>query len=320
MKKVSIVVPVYNSNKYIRKCIESLIDQSYKNIEILLINDGSTDNSDEICKEYKSKDKRIIYVVKEHTGVSDTRNKGIEIATGEYIVFIDSDDFIDNDAIEKLEKNHNKNNLTGLKINRRNYKDIYNKNELLTEIMQNKILGSCCGYLFLKSNIINLRFDVNTYYMEDTLFLINYLKFIERVEFIGDAKYYYTANKESITNIISIERSKNNLISILYSLNKINEIIKKDNTYNNFTEIIENKKVKLLESELIKFKSINEIKKFIENKDIINILNLCDYKKLNQFSKFIYYIIIKRKKYSIYVYNKLRRIVKYLKNIIERNY
>ena len=102
MKKVSIIVPVYNTGKYIQKCIESLLSQTYKNLEILLINDGSTDNSEQIILSYK--DKRIKYTSKENEGIGKTRNLGIDLATGDYLMFIDSDDYIKEDCVEKFVK------------------------------------------------------------------------------------------------------------------------------------------------------------------------------------------------------------------------
>lgn len=99
---ISVIVPVYNTEKYLRKCIESILSQSYRKIELLLINDGSTDSSAEICREYLDKDKRCYYFEKENGGLSDARNYGIERATGEYITFVDSDDFLMDQALEKL--------------------------------------------------------------------------------------------------------------------------------------------------------------------------------------------------------------------------
>lgn len=100
--KVSIIVPVYNVEKYVEKCLNSLISQSYKNIEIILIDDGSKDNSGKICDEYKRKDSRIKVVHKENAGVSEARNSGIQKATGEYLCFVDADDFVMNDYIEYM--------------------------------------------------------------------------------------------------------------------------------------------------------------------------------------------------------------------------
>lgn len=97
--KVSIIIPVYNVEQYLRRCLDSVVNQTYENIEIILVNDGSTDKSAEICKEYKNKDRRIILVSQENKGLSGARNTGIKQATGEYICFIDSDDWVELDYI-----------------------------------------------------------------------------------------------------------------------------------------------------------------------------------------------------------------------------
>lgn len=102
MEKISIIVPVYNAEKYIRNCIESMLQQSYSNIEIVLVNDGSSDRSGEICCAYAEKDPRIRYLEQENQGVSAARNHGIEVSTGEFLLFLDADDVIMKDACERL--------------------------------------------------------------------------------------------------------------------------------------------------------------------------------------------------------------------------
>ena len=102
MAKVSLVVPIYNSSKYLNKCIDSLVNQTLKDIEIILINDGSTDESEKVIKEYK--DKRIKYISKKNEGIGKTRNRGIKEATGEYIAFVDSDDYLNEHFCEYMYK------------------------------------------------------------------------------------------------------------------------------------------------------------------------------------------------------------------------
>lgn len=103
MKKVSIVVPVYNTSKYLEKCLESLVHQTYNNLEIILIDDKSTDNAKEIIKEYSSKYSFVKGIYnKENKGIGYTRNRGIKIAVGDYLVFVDSDDYLDLDNVEKM--------------------------------------------------------------------------------------------------------------------------------------------------------------------------------------------------------------------------
>lgn len=101
---VSVIVPVFNSEKYIERCLKSIVNQTYENLEIIIINDGSTDASLSICEKWKDLDTRICLINKENTGVSDSRNRGIEASKGKYITFIDCDDFIEADMIEKLLK------------------------------------------------------------------------------------------------------------------------------------------------------------------------------------------------------------------------
>lgn len=100
--RISIIVPVYNAESYLKRCLDSIINQTYKNIEIILIDDGSTDKSGMICDEYKSHDDRIIVIHKANSGVSSARNSGLDIAGGEYIAFIDSDDYVPKNYLEML--------------------------------------------------------------------------------------------------------------------------------------------------------------------------------------------------------------------------
>ncbi len=102
---ISVIIPIYNMEKYLTRCLDSVINETYKNLEILLINDGSTDNSEKICLEYAEKDKRIKYFYKENGGQGSARNMGLDIATGDYIAFVDSDDFIELDMYEILMNN-----------------------------------------------------------------------------------------------------------------------------------------------------------------------------------------------------------------------
>lgn len=102
MNKISIVIPIYNVEKYLPQCLDSVINQTHQNLEIILVNDGSTDSCGEIGEEYAAKDPRIKVIHKENGGLSDARNAGIKVATGEYIAFIDSDDFVAVDFCEKL--------------------------------------------------------------------------------------------------------------------------------------------------------------------------------------------------------------------------
>jgi len=103
--KVSIIVPVYNTGEYLKQCLESIVNQTLKEIEVICVDDGSTDNSPEILKEFVKKDKRIKILTQENKGLSGARNSGMKIATGEYIGFVDSDDWVDETMFEKMYEN-----------------------------------------------------------------------------------------------------------------------------------------------------------------------------------------------------------------------
>lgn len=129
---ISIIIPVYNVEQYLPRCLESIINQSYEKLEIILIDDGSTDNSSQICDCYSKKDKRIVVFHKTNGGLSDARNLGIDKANGEYLSFIDSDDYISENFIETLyylaEKTHLPISAIGFKIVNDEYSDYINEN------------------------------------------------------------------------------------------------------------------------------------------------------------------------------------------------
>ena len=106
---ISVIVPIYNVEQYLKKCIESIISSTYANLEIILVDDGSTDGSGKICDEFQAKDKRIRVVHKKNGGLSDARNVGLEIARGEFVSFIDSDDYIDSEMFEEVLTQFDKN-------------------------------------------------------------------------------------------------------------------------------------------------------------------------------------------------------------------
>ena len=103
MPKISVIIPVYNTAKYLKKCLESIVNQEFKDLEIIIVNDGSTDNSEEIIKEFQKK-YEVKYYIKENTGVAETRNVGVKLAKGKYICFVDSDDYLELELFSNLEK------------------------------------------------------------------------------------------------------------------------------------------------------------------------------------------------------------------------
>lgn len=210
--KISIIVPIYNAEKYIRRCIESILKQTYTNIELILINDGSNDNSLEICEKFKKNDRRIVIVNKKNEGVSVARNIGIEKATGELISFVDADDYLEENFLQELFNIMNKYNVNyvtcGYNRVYGNYLEQINNN--LNEILMssdeylNKILNVQTGYGFAHMKLINksvigdVRFNKTLKVGEDALFNVMLCQNLDKVAIFNKPLYNYYFNPESV--------------------------------------------------------------------------------------------------------------------------
>ena len=210
---ISIIIPVYNVKEYLKRCVDSVLNQSYKNIEVILIDDGSTDGSEKICDEYAKKDKRVVVVHQKNSGVSASRNKGIELATGKYLSFIDADDYVSENYIFDLYRNID--NSIGLIIS--NAKDVvedkiidYNsvkKDIIISSIEAKKelFIGKkfsmvCWGNLYLTSIAKKVSFDKKMKIAEDFDFLYKYLELIDKVKIIKECNYFYLIRVGSAIN------------------------------------------------------------------------------------------------------------------------
>lgn len=213
-KKVSIIVPIYNTEKYLKKCIDSILCQTYVNIEVILVNDGSPDKSLKICREYELLDERICVIDKENGGLSSARNAGIDICTGEYITFVDSDDYLEKTAIQTLvdmvEYDHadvayihevnvdESDNIFGT-ITTIHTKKEYDASSFLRAICERKVNCAVWGKLFYRDVFDEIRFNENRlnedFLFLSELFLGRNLKIIED-EYCG---YYYLIRENSIS-------------------------------------------------------------------------------------------------------------------------
>ena len=146
---VSIIIPIYNVEKYLEQCIKSLINQTYRNLEIILINDGSTDKSTKICEKYKNQDNRIVFINKKNGGAASAKNEGLKIAKGDYITFVDSDDFIEPDMIEYMVNTIKKYNSDIIQCS---FTNLYKNTERFKQdkIVEQKISSKDFLELFLK--------------------------------------------------------------------------------------------------------------------------------------------------------------------------
>ena len=203
MTKFSIIVPIYNVEKYLPKCLDSLINQTYSNIEIICVNDGSTDNSLQILEEYANKDKRIKIINQENQGVSVARNNGIDNATGDYILFVDSDDWLEIYACDILNKKLEKNNsdliIFNAYIAKNNQCNLgFRCNQ--ENIMYSNMWSICYKREFL--NINNIRFPQNIKIAEDHIFKIQSIVIADKISIVDEFLYYYLADRENSSSKI----------------------------------------------------------------------------------------------------------------------
>lgn len=212
-KKISVIIPVFNVEQYLGKCIESILTQTFKEFELILINDGSTDQSKLICELYQEKDKRVRVINKNNTGTSDTRNIGLDIAVGKYISFIDSDDWIDKnmflDMYELAEKHNSNITISGIKFDKidvfgeikntqiNNYKlSIWDSKEKLRHniinLFPNALINSSCNKLYSRELLIKnyIRFR-ETNIGEDTTFNLDAIKYAESMVVTNESYYHY---------------------------------------------------------------------------------------------------------------------------------
>lgn len=211
MKSVSIIVPIYNVEEYLRKCIDSIINQTYANLEIILVDDGSPDNCPRICDEYADKDSRIKVIHKENGGLSDARNAGMKIATGEYVCFVDSDDWISELMVENLVMHANKNKADVVECNIiKVYDDhiendnedeyaVYTDNKAIMEayIKYYRIKTVVWNKLYKRTIIEDIPFEVGKY-NEDEFFTYKILSKAKVLVHINDYYYYYKQRHNSI--------------------------------------------------------------------------------------------------------------------------
>lgn len=246
MPKVSIIVPIYNVEKYLDRCMQSLLEQTLRDIEIIMVDDGSPDNCPQMCDKYAKKDVRVKVIHKKNAGLGYARNSGLEIAEGKYVAFVDSDDYVDLNMYEKLykvaEENNNEAVFCGFKKefspNRFiECKECNSYTEYTSEGMKQLVLDFIAAPPHCKSEYIhdmsvwhsiykrsiieenNIRFiSERDYASEDIPFQIDFLKCCKKVGFIPDVFYVYCYNGGSLTKSFKPEKFKK--MQALYHLLK----------------------------------------------------------------------------------------------------
>lgn len=276
MSKVSVIVPVYNVEKYIKKCLESLVNQTLRDIEIIVVNDGSQDKSKEIIAEYVRKYPNIVYVEKENGGLSDARNYGMKYAKGEYIAFVDSDDYVDTTMYEKMYNKAVEEKADYVECDfyweypDKLKKDVgirySNKKDMLVYarvVAWNKLI---------KREIIHNEFPKGLYY-EDVEFFYKLIPYINKFAFVKEPLVYYVQRENSIVNKQGAKTAQ-----IFQVLDNVIKYYKENDLYEEYKEQLE-----YTYSRLLLCSSLKRIAK-IQDSNIRKELTKRTWEKLN--SKF----------------------------------
>lgn len=283
--KVSIIIPVYNSEKYLDSNINAILNQDYSNIEIIYVDDGSTDNSLKILKEYASKSK-ITVLEQKNQGAPAARNKGLKIATGEYVMFFDSDDVLEKNAISKMIKNSNEADLVqgNYNIIDENGDFLRSKEEIQkNETISKKIMEKCillppfpCNKLYKRQTIIdnNIKFD-DVKIAQDLNFYVKFLAVAKKVELLKENILNYRITTNSISRTYNLK-----IFDIKNTFNYIQEYLKTIKKENYIDEYLCVAKLEHYTNQL------NKIYNYENKKDRIKILNFfCKELKKTDFSK-----------------------------------
>lgn len=215
-EKISVIVPIYNVENYLDRCIESIVNQTYSNLEIILIDDGSPDNCPQMCDRWSEKDNRIVVVHKSNGGLSDARNVGLTIATGEYIAFVDSDDWIHAQYVEYLYKaiKEYKVDLAACNIRKvytDNHKEevhtplmrAYSTEEALETLIKGDLFRAVVwNKLYHKNLLCEELFEIGRYH-EDEFFTYRVMGKTDKMIYVDAELYYYFQREGSIMNSVS---------------------------------------------------------------------------------------------------------------------
>ena len=247
-EKISVIVSIYNAKDCLKRCIESIKVQTYTNIEIILVNDGSTDSSLDICKEYELIDTRIIVVNKENGGLTSARKAGFEVSRGKYVTFLDSDDYLEPNYIERLYESIKVNNSDVSICNyilengsfSKSIKVVHSKNVFTKDEFLENLILPCVFPMYLDDTIIPnflwLRlFDRNVItdncfvserkvYTEDLFFNLGVYDNCHRVSIIDDCLYHYIVNSSSLTHIYRDNKCEMEIQRIKYIEKMLNQM------------------------------------------------------------------------------------------------
>ncbi len=335
MKKVSIIIPVYNAESTLNRCLDSVITGTYENIEIICIDDDSSDWSAKIIKEYQKKDKRIHYYKNsKNSGPGISKNNGIKKATGDYLSFVDSDDYIEPDMIEKMLNFAVKNDLDIVRCNYTNYIDgvphqanipidtgVFStaiKDKFIKLLIEGKV-PAYMQLIMIKADFI-FKHELtigDKYYLEDLLYYVRILNLTNRVGLLNMPLYNYINNQSGLTFSRDIDRIYKRIDGVLYYNKEAKHIIPKEkhaiDTYTMYLLILF-----MYELSQTSDKKIDVIKEIYNRSEVKNIANNINYDKYNTFTKVTYKLLKREHYYLVLCWFRFAKIIIYVKGKFRR--
>lgn len=344
MPKVSIIIPIYNAEEFLKRCLDSILDQTLKDIEVICVNDGSKDNSLQILKEYQKNDDRIIIIDKKNEGVSAARNDGINKSSGEYIAFADADDWLEKNALEEM---YNACINQNVDVVRSNYFEnesentviklgslvglenqiISSKTENFVDIIHNKMYnGELLCYvwvLLIKKEILmktNL-FEKGIPYCEDLIFYSELISVIDNIYFLDKPTYHYYSNPVSCSK--SKEFYIRNMHSLARAYEKISDLVDKDKF-----DVSKRKEVFIdfnakkimwmlfsvyLSEDRTQSEWVRLIEEVMQDKTIVFMIKNANISKMPQHLAIPFRLIAKEKYNALVKFYKIRKIIRNIK-------
>ena len=344
MDLISIIIPVYNVEKYIEKCAQSLFEQSYKNLELIFVNDGSKDSSGELCHRIANENSEetisVIVIDKENGGVSSARNRGLKVATGKYIMYVDPDDYCENTYVEKLynaivdsdsdmaECSYFVDHISG---------DIVAKSLPFSETVINDVYGALFydgqsldklpAYLWLsifKADVIkenNIRFDENVKYGEDFLFFVEYSKHCQKIAIVNEPLYHSVHREGSSAS--RLEFSVDHFLKIIYLTDEFVRIMrdkewkfKSQYIAKRYVNFIPQAAILIARSKKIKNRK-KEISILMDKSKIIDKISKYSKSKLSTLEKIYRTAVLKRHTTFLLLYGRCFNALKKIKNSLK---
>lgn len=337
--KVSIILPIYNVEKFLDTCIQSVINQTLEDIEIILVNDGSTDNSLSICYKYQKKDKRIKVINKTNGGVSSARNRGIQEANGTYIGFVDSDDWIEPEMYEKLYAkiddinadvgmcnyvvdNNGKSTLKALDTDA----EVFEKKDIVDYLIPNMIgqdsfnskqqnvMGSVCRLIIKRKFIVDnkLMFKTDLALMEDLIFCVEAFLKVDILSLVNGGYYHYVTNDNSALT----SYRPNTIEERLEIHDYLRNLFEKESIYNKYRLRMNYRYIKMFiisisnemrnDNPKSSKEKLNTIKILCQNKKLKELLRELDVKRYSTTTKILLNAIENERNYFLYLYYKIK--------------